>query len=229
MNHKMLRRALVVVVAVGMLAGCGERGPENGPHQLSAAESSQGTSDGAELLNTERLDPEAMEALQVAAFDLSGDPQLPIASRGKGYDLMVLGRVIAFRKGPAPADMPAGGDSGDVVIEVQTDRVVTGDEKAGSSLYVHVYGVGLETLREAVPPGTAALISAYHVSGRDDPYVDDPWSGFAEGATRYEAGPLEFAVADGPEHTWLPQLKKSFDRPLTDGIPPELADKLAQR
>lgn len=223
------RSTLVVGFAVVALAGCGQRVAEGDQSELSTVESSQRTSDGAELLNTERLDPEAMEALQVAAFDLRGDPQLPIDSRGKGYDLMVLGQVIEFRKGPAPADMPAGGDSGDVVVEIQTDRVVTGEEKAGSSIYVHVYGVGLETLRRAIPPGTATLISAYHVSGRDDPYVDDPWSGFAEGATRYEAGPLEFAVADGPEHTWLPQLKTSFNRPLTDGIPPELAEKAAQR
>lgn len=99
----------VTVLAAVALAGCGQRVAEGSQTELRGSQSSLVSSDDAELLNTERLDPKAMEALQVAAFDLSGDPQLPIAARGLGYDLMVLGRVVEFRKGPSSPDLPPGG------------------------------------------------------------------------------------------------------------------------
>ncbi|MFS3129093.1 hypothetical protein ACLM5J_11895 [Nocardioides sp. Bht2] len=223
LNHK-IACLVAATVLTGLVAGCGEQTTADRSPSAPAGTASSARSET--LLADERLPAEAKAGLVVAEIDTALVAPMPFDPTRSRTDLFALGRLVEFVAGPRAKGKDPELESGTVVAVIDSVALLVGPEPETERLYVSFSGVGLSSLQRAVPQGTPVLLAASMQTGDDDPYLDDPYQGFAEGATRYVTSSTRFAIADGSQHTWFPLAQQTFDQPLTAGVPAELTGRL---
>lgn len=162
------------------------------------------------------LNSNAKNAVRTQEVD-AADPRFPI-SNPESFAVVALGKVVAFRAGPAQGAFPGDPDPiGTVIVELEVLEPVAGKVGLGDPLFVRLAIEDLDGLRAAVPTGTRMVVAANPVDTSLDRFLDDPQAGVPDDAVRYVAGAPYAAIADG-SRTWLPLLSETFEHPLEDLI-----------
>jgi hypothetical protein len=220
-----------IAVCAGLLTACGASGASGtetkvvaGPApETPAPPASEEVSADALIAGAPRLDVAAKEALLVPGVD-AADPQFPIADLTQ-FDAVILGTVEDFVPGPRQPVFEGDDDPIEtVVMKLIVGTALQGDAAVGDPIYVRLFTDDLEGLKRTIPMGTPSLVAVSTVDATLDDQLSDPYAGVPKGEARYIAGAPYAAFADGELKAWFPLLDLTTSLPLSDLVPPELAE-----